>query len=138
MSAKSQSLLITCHVLLHSPGGSCVVARALLDSELSASFISDRLSQSLYLPWSHHKAKIINVGGFTHNSPMKSITSFQVSHIQSPSERMNVLAVVVPKVTCYIPHYHIPFDSSWDHLSDLDLADPEFGTPGRIDMLLLV
>ena len=30
----------------------------------------------------------------------------------------------------------ITFDSSWDHLSDLELADPEFGTPGRIDMLL--
>ena len=35
-----------------------------------------------------------------------------------------------------IPRYHIPFDSSWDHLSDLELADPEFRTPGRIDMLL--
>ena len=43
---------------------------------------------------------------------------------------------VVPKVTCDIPCYHIPFDRSWDHLSDLDLADPEFGTPGRINMLL--
>ena len=49
---------------------------------------------------------------------------------------INITAVVVPKVTCDIPRYHIPFDSSWDHLSDLELADPEFGTPGQIDMLL--
>ena len=37
---------------------------------------------------------------------------------------------------CDIPHDHIPFDSSWDHLSDLELADPELGTPGRINVLL--
>ena len=61
---------------------------------------------------------------------MKSVTSFQVSHIQSPKKRINITAVVVPKVTCNIPGYHIPFDSSWDYLSDLELADPEFRTPG--------
>lgn len=79
---------------------------------------------------------IISVGGLAHNLPMKSITSFKVSHIQSPNKRVNVTAVVVPKVMCDIPHCHIPFDSFGDHLSDLELADPEFGTLGRIDVLL--
>ena len=41
ISIKSQSLLMTCHVLLHSPNGSCVFVRALLDSAFSASFISN-------------------------------------------------------------------------------------------------
>ena len=58
---------------------------------------------------------------------MKTVTSFQVSHIQSPNKRITIQAVVVPKVICDIPHDHIQFDSSWDHLSDLELADPEFG-----------
>ena len=26
--------------------------------------------------------------------------------------------------------------SQWKHLTGLDLADPEFGTPGRVDLLL--
>ena len=37
---------------------------------------------------------------------------------------------------CDIPHDHIPFDSFWDHLSDLKLADPELGIPEKIDVLL--
>ena len=64
---------------------------------------------------------------------MKSVTSFQVSHIQSPNERIIDTAVVVSKVMCDIPRYHIPFDS---YLSDLELADPEFETPGQINTLL--
>ena len=39
-------------------------------------------------------------------------------------------------MTCELPHHHILFDSQWNHLSDLELVDPEFGTPARIDVLL--
>ena len=49
---------------------------------------------------------------------------------------MDVTAIVVPKVTCDLPTHPVPFNSKWDHLIDLTLADPEFGTPGRIDVLL--
>ena len=58
------------------------------------------------------------------------------SPIQSPSDKIAVNAVVLPKVTCELPHHHILFDSQWNHLSDLELVDPEFGTPARIDVLL--
>ena len=121
---------MTCHVLIHSFKGSCVVARALLESASSASFISDQLSQSLYLPWSHHNKTITGVGGMSQNSYIKASTNFHVSPIQSPNDKIAVTAAVVPKVTCELPHYYIPFDSKWSHLSDLELADPEFGTPG--------
>ena len=30
----------------------------------------------------------------------------------------------------------LPFDLSWNHISDVPLADPRFGQPGRIDILL--
>ena len=130
MGLKSQSLLMTFCVLIHSFQGSCVVARALLDSASSASFISDQLSQSLYLPWSHHNITITGVGGMSHNSHVKANTNFHISPIQSPNDKIAVTAVVVPKVTCELPHHYIPFDSQWSHLSELELADPEFGTPG--------
>ena len=127
---------MTCRVLIHSFEGSCVVAQALLDSASSASFISDQLSQSLYLPRSHQNITITGVGGMSHNSHVKASTNFHISPIQSPNDKIAVTAVVVPKVTCELPHHHIPFDSQWSHLSDLELADPEFGTPGQIDVLL--
>ena len=118
ISIKYQSLLMTCRVLLHSPNGLCDVVRALLDSASLASFISDRLSQSLYLPRAHHNTRIISVGRLSHKSPINSVTNFLVSPVQSPHEKVSVTAVVVPKVTCDLPHYHIPFDSGWSHLSD--------------------
>ena len=45
-------------------------------------------------------------------------------------------AIVIPKVTCNLPTHPIPFNSQWNHLKDLALADPEFGMPSRIDVLL--
>ena len=72
----------------------------------------------------------------SHNSHIKASTNFHVSPIQSLNDKIAVTAVVVPKVTRELPHHHIPFDSQCSHKSDLELADPEFGTPGRINVLL--
>ena len=47
---SSKSILMTCHVVVHAPDapdGSTAEARALLDSGSTASFVSERLSQSL-------------------------------------------------------------------------------------------
>ena len=46
---------------------------------------------------------------------------------------MEVSAIVVPRVTCDLP---VLFDPSWNHLEDIPLADPDFGRPSRIDLLL--
>ena len=47
---RSNSLLMTCRVMVSAPDGSSIEARAILDSALSASFISEHLAQSLCLP----------------------------------------------------------------------------------------
>ena len=39
-------------------------------------------------------------------------------------------------MSCDLPTNPISFDSKWEHLSKLTLADPNFGQPGRIDLLL--
>ena len=49
---------------------------------------------------------------------------------------MEVSAIIVPRVTCDLPLHPVSFDSSLHHLEDIDLADPDFGRPGRIDLLL--
>lgn len=47
---KTSSLLMTCQVMIVSPNGSSMKARALLDSGSSASFVSERMAWSLHLP----------------------------------------------------------------------------------------
>ena len=44
-------------------------------------------------------------------------------------------AVVVPRVMCDLPLHPVHFDSTWNHLSDIQLADPDFGRPRKIDIL---
>ena len=41
-----------------------------------------------------------------------------------------------PIVTTDMPASPVDSISQWKHLAGLELADPEFGTPGRVDVLL--
>ena len=62
----SNALLMTCQLLVHASDGSNVKAHGLLDSA-STSFISDRLAQSLSLPWS---SRTVSISGMPLMDPM--------------------------------------------------------------------
>ena len=129
----SKSLLMTCRILVDAPDGTSVEARALLDCISSASFISECLSQSLCLPRSSQNITISGIAGLSRGSPSQSIVSFSV---WSSGKKIDVTAIVVLRVTCDLPTHPVPFDVNWKHLTDLQLANPAFGHPGRIDILL--
>ena len=132
----SNTLLMTCQVLVKAPDNSSVKAHALLDSASSTSFVSERLAQSLCLPRFHHNIRISGIAGLSHQSPLQSVATFNVSPVHNNAKSLSISAIVVPRVTCDLPIQPIHFDSQWTHLKDLKLADPDFGRPGRIDMLL--
>ena len=136
MKICANMLLMTCSVQVSSTDGSTVTARALLDSASSASFVSERLSQALNLPRSHQSTHISGVAGITRSSPLQSIASLSISTSNPPGEKIDLTAIVVPKVACELPLRPIPFDLSWNHLSEIPLADPDFGSPGKVDLLL--
>ena len=136
MGIKSNLLLMTCNVTVISPAGYSVQARALLDSASSTSFVSEKLAQCLHLPRSSQNALISGVAGLARNCSTQFITHFGVCSTYSPTRKIDVTAVVVPRVTCDLPLHPVPFNSKWNHLSNICLADPGFGHPGRIDLLL--
>ena len=137
MGTLPDTLLMTCQVLVQGPDGSKVKARALLDSASSSSFISERLVQSLGIPRSHHKTTVSGVAGLTSPSPFKSVATVNILSTQPSSHRrITTTAVVVPRVTCDLPLNPISFKPDWTHLDDILLADPQFNSPGRIDLLL--
>ena len=45
-------------------------------------------------------------------------------------------ASVLPKVTADLPTIPVSQVTQWIHLSGLELADPDYGTPARVDILL--
>ncbi len=129
-------LLMTCRILVESPDGLSIEARGILDSASSASFVSGRLTQTLKLNQSSCNARISGIAGISHSSSTQSIATFNISPLNSPYKKMNISAIVVPRVTCDLPVVPISFDPKWSHMSDIRLADPKFGIPGRIDILL--
>ena len=112
---KSNSLLMTCCVLVNAPDGTSVEARALLDNASSTSFISERLAQGLCLPRANQSARISGIAGLSHSSPTQPLVNFSVSPIRFSQKKINITAVVVPKVTCDLPFHPIPFKAEWNH-----------------------
>ena len=127
---------MTCQVLVKAPDNSSVKARALLDSASSTSFVSERLDQSLCLPHFCHNIRISGIAGLSHQSPLQSVATFNVSPVHTTAKSLSVSAIVVPRVTCDLPDQPVHFHSQLTQLKDLKLADPDFGRPGRIDILL--
>ena len=82
---------------MESPDGSLVKARALLDSVSSASFVSERLAQSLNLPRSSQSAHISGVAGLMRTSSIQSITNFNIVTIGQSKERIGITCS-----TCYM------------------------------------
>ena len=133
---SSKSLLMVCRVLVEAPDGSSMEARVILVSASSASFVSEHLSQSLRLTRSQQVVQISGIAGLSHKSPLQAVASLSISAVRSPSKKFKVTAVVVPCVMCDLPLLLVPFYLEWRHLEGIPLADPYFGLPGRIDILL--
>ena len=133
---SSNTLMMTCRVLVSAPDGTCVEARALLDNASSASFATERLAQTLQLPRSKQRASISGIAGISHGATNQSITSFAVSPLNNPQTKLEVAAILVPKITRDLPFAPIPLKEEWEHLADLNLADPDFGNPCKVDLLL--
>lgn len=76
------------------------------------------------------------MAGLVRSTSVQSIASLSVSATHPASEKIGVTAIVVPRVTCDLPLRPIPFDLRWNHLSNITLANPDFGNPGKVDLLL--
>ena len=83
-----------------------------------------------------HSPECAGVAGLSHGTPSHPIVQFAVSPLQSPAQKSQVSAIVVSRVTCDLPVKPVTPQLTWTHLSDIPLADPDFGRPGRIDLLL--
>ena len=135
-SSSGSALLMTCQMLVHAPDGTCVRTCSLLDSGLSTSFISERMAQSVHLPLSTQHIRISGITGMSRGSLLQSVATFAISPLLSSTEKLQVSATVVPRVTCDLPTQPVPFNTKWSHLDNLHLADPNFGQPNKIDILL--
>lgn len=131
---RPQVLLATASIILVSEHGEQVKVRALLDQGSKVSFIRESLVQLLRLPRCRASIPITSVGaqivGFT-----RGIVSLCLQSRINPSIEINVSAFILPRVTGQIPTQAVA-TTSWTHLTDLLLTNPEFAIPGGVDTIL--
>ena len=133
---NNQVLLTTCRVQIIGPSGITSQARVFLDPGAACSFITEGLAQQLRLPRRKNNATIAEIAGIS-TTRTRGTVNFTASHVQGGGKQIHVDgAFVLPRITTDMPISPVSSISKWKRLSGLELADPEFGTPARVDVLL--
>ena len=127
-------VLTTCQVQIASADGSRTKARALLDSASSTSFITERLAQRLHLRRRRHSMKVGVIGSSATQLSSRGMVDLII--LNGRGKTMAVQAIVLPQVTTNLPSRSVSFNHKWKHLSNISMADPGFGIPGSVDLLL--
>ena len=127
---------MTCKIRVTGPDGSSATARALIDTGSGASFITERLARTIQLHGTKQKVQICGISGQSVNQADTFLVNFKVSLIVCDGKTLDVTALVLNKVTRDLPTDRLTLDASWTHLQDIPLADPTFGSPGKIDIIL--
>ncbi|XP_013164455.1 PREDICTED: uncharacterized protein LOC106115573 [Papilio xuthus] len=134
--ASTHVLLATALINVESRTGSLICLRSLLDQGSQASFISESAVQLLGLKRHPIKTVVSGLGGDPQASlSCRFMVSMKIQSRHDPSFVIYIKAHVMNKVTSLLPDRKIvvPMLPS---LSCEVLADPSFGTPNKIDILL--
>lgn len=127
-------LLSTALVTCTDGQDNSIVVRALLDSGSEASFVSERVAQTLKLPRRHVHVKVMGVQGASSGAAKQSVT-MTIGSPRDDSVRLQLPAVfVLPRLTSVLPSRQVQ-RHDWPHLKGLDLADPQFDQPAKVDAI---
>ena len=118
----------TYQVQIVSADGSTTKARALLNSASSTPFIMESLAQRLHLRRRRHFMKVGVIGGSA--TKLSSCEMVDLNILNGHGKTMALKEVVLPQVTTDLPSCSVPFNYKRKHLSNIRLADLDFGTQG--------
>ncbi|XP_060810689.1 uncharacterized protein LOC106143274 [Amyelois transitella] len=132
---SSQTLLATALVKAESRNGSPLILRALLDQGSQASFISEAAVQLLRLNKVAEKTSISGLGGGQSGLTSKYVVKVTIQSLCDPTFKLQVKAHVLQTVTTVLPQRKFT-PPRWTELGRISLADPQYNSPNRIDVLL--
>ncbi|UYV80007.1 hypothetical protein LAZ67_18001380 [Cordylochernes scorpioides] len=135
-TAIPKSLLATARVRIVGPQGVGITVRALLDQGSQSSFVHRDLLHHLTLPVHKVNAQIFGINE-TREEHVKQMVSCSVESLTEPGWTIAIRVLVVGRMTGILvlpsQDLRIPVPSSW---KALPLADPQFETSGRVDVIL--
>lgn len=131
-SNKERTLLPTAVVpILHR--GETFKVRALVDQGSQKSFITSRIQKLLGLPTEKTNYQILGMGGrIVQNS--NKICSITICS-RDLTTQIITQAIILPQLTHFLPSSKVVIENL-EQFSSLALADPNYCSPGRIDMVI--
>ena len=129
-----QVLLLSCCAKIVGHDGSTTQARALLNSASSASFIAEYLAQPICLVHRNHSVNISGISATSNQS--SSLRVISIAHADKNMKIVPLEALILSKILSPLSLHPVSLDSEWKHLDSTQLANPDFSTPGNVDLLL--
>lgn len=129
---STEVLLATALVNCHAANGASVTLRALIDSGAQSTFITENATQQLQLKKSKNNT---NINGFGETSAGKTSGEVNLTFTTLDNELIGATALVFNKFTQYLPSHKIS-KQGWKHIQNLQLADPTFDRPGKVDLII--
>ncbi|KAJ3661368.1 hypothetical protein Zmor_005766 [Zophobas morio] len=137
IATHSFTLLATARIIVVDSRGKYRAFRALLDTASEATFVTERCAKVLGLPQTNAVVPIQGLNQMSSSSTSGvlkcEVRSHLVRHFSLKAEM-----VVVPQICGDVPTRAVSQDRlrQFRHIRNLKLADPEFGTPQQVDVLL--
>ncbi|CAG9121872.1 unnamed protein product [Plutella xylostella] len=129
-----QVLLATALVKALSKNGDYYTVRALLDQGSQSSFVTEGTVQYLGLKKIPVKGHITGLGG-SKNITTNSMVTIKMKSRVNPDLVFEVNAYVLKNITSELPSERVEV-MQWFDVTDLELADPNFHVPNKVDILL--
>ena len=133
-SLSSNKLLMTCQVLATGPTGKAMPIRGLLDSGADISAVTTKVAKQLGLRKLGTTVSVSSYGDVM--QPASPSVSLTIDSIHAKPWQAGIEAVVVDKITGTIPRSKATSVREHPCMQGLQLADPHFDLPGRVDLLL--
>ncbi|CAF4899123.1 unnamed protein product [Pieris macdunnoughi] len=133
--APKEVLLATAVIKAQAKNGQFYLLRALLDQGSQASFITESAVQLLGLRKTLNKSIISGLGGDKGVLASKYNVEVLVQSNHDHNFEMEAQAHVLRTITSLLPSTKIQ-KVDWPQLFSLNLADPHYSTPSKIDILL--
>lgn len=132
-SYNSKVLLSTALVEVLDSNGSHQVLRCLLDSGSMTSFITLKAVRRLGLKPLPASVQLNGLGSMQSSS--NGALALSIRSVNKPHRSFLIDTIVLPRICDDMPVSQIS-PADWSHLTNLKLADPQFNSPGAIDLLL--
>lgn len=133
---NSATIFPTARVLVRDVHDNLVAVRVLLDSAAGCSFVTECCAKRLGLSVKQGRHAVNGIGQAV-AEPAGTLSCVISPSNGGSKNTFSFEAYILPTICSDMPSE--PMDiSSWQHIKDLDLADPSLHIPGPVDILLSV